>query len=872
VEKSTAGTGGIAFSMKNYQILLSFTLFLFLSGCQQTETVKPASTSGSALRHLLARAEFVPIKEEVLYSPFSTEVIELTPEGSQVKTGEEIARLSPGDRVDKIMVESADLEKISATLELKNIRQKMAIEIEEAKLKLTEIDRERARLEYERACNNRDWLRILELEEGLKLEKIRLAMLQRQVQAAQKLVSRGFAAQQELLQNQKDFMLNQLNASLTVRLIPFLNDKADDKKVYQAFEVFEKAKLACEVASYSRNRNLADYNYDCNEEKRNYEEKKLQVKSIEGEIASLTVIAPGNGLLLYGNTYTGSEFVKVRPGSQVYPGISMLRVVDPDKFGVTFALDPKETSLASVGNQLFFRPDPYPELLIPCEVAQTSPIALEISGGRPDGRTMVNVEASVKEKYAAVKLGYSGTVFNPEVIEIWKKAFSGNRRHKVSRRNFFRKTSTTGDVKPASFSYIVSMSNSKLSFLEDEGKSVEEGSVVARIDNAEVSQNLSDTEIELRKFREELQLLIEKNQVENEQLKRQLEVKEGALEVARLKHAALLKNRDEDKIIDLKRSLELIDAKIDLANEKIRHTSELKRKGLRSDLELMQAETEAAALQKDRAINAYKLELEEGGPTRRSVALSQLEVEKARVELEKTRREVEQGQITNAMNVKIKELEIRKLEIRMKEYQRLIEMAEIKAPAPGVVIHSETHRSSGGLGKAKVGDEVYTRVPFMQVAEMANLQIHTEVSEMDVKFVKPGDQVKVILKGNSVSSFPGWVSSISYIARTDFKARQDAVVRVVIDLVSPEHGVTKIAPAFRPGQSCEVEFQLYDVQDALVLPFDAVIPFATGPCVIKEDLVPAPVELLFSDGLQGYVVQSGLTEGDEIILMEALND
>jgi multidrug efflux pump subunit AcrA (membrane-fusion protein) len=98
------------------------------------------------------------------------------------------------------------------------------------------------------------------------------------------------------------------------------------------------------------------------------------------------------------------------------------------------------------------------------------------------------------------------------------------------------------------------------------------------------------------------------------------------------------------------------------------------------------------------------------------------------------------------------------------------------------------------------------------------------------------------------------------------------VVRVVIDLVSPEHGVTKIAPAFRPGQSCEVEFQLYDVQDALVLPFDAVIPFATGPCVIKEDLVPAPVELLFSDGLQGYVVQSGLTEGDEIILMEALND
>ncbi|MEW6712440.1 MAG: hypothetical protein AB1403_21665, partial [Candidatus Riflebacteria bacterium] len=422
------------------------------------------------------------------------------------------------------------------------------------------------------------------------------------------------------------------------------------------------------------------------------------------------------------------------------------------------------------------------------------------------------------------------------------------------------------------FSYIISMSDSKLNHIEEEGRTVEAGHILAKLDHAEDSQSLSDTEIELSKLKEELQLLLEKNQIDDEQLKRKIEVKRGALEVARLKHAALLKSRDEDAIIDLKRSLELVNAKIDLANEKVAHVKALRAKGLRSELEEMQAEAEVADLLKEKAITAYKLELEDSGPTRRSVALSLLEVKKAETELAMTEKEVSLGRISNSMNVKIKELEIRKLEIRIKEYKHLIEMAEIKAPCAGVVIHNETHRSSGGLGKAKVGDEIYARVPFMQVAEIDNLQVHTEVSEMDAKFIKPGDQVNVLLKGNSVSSFPGWVSSVSYVAQTDFKIRQDAVVKVVIDLVSEKHGVKKVDSAFRPGQSCEVEFLLYDLQDVLQVPYDAILPLANGPCLIDENLQLKKVEILFSDGLQGYAIESGAQEGDDILLMEAGND
>lgn len=863
--------------MKTISLRIVLIVLLAITGCgnnQPGSVVTPLGQSAgfSGQQQLLARAEFAPIKESILYPPFTTEVVDMVPEGSLVQSGQQIALLSPGDRLDQVMIVASDRERFSTRLELEKIRLQTAEKIEDKKLELARLEFERCRLEYERAKNSRDWLRITELEEGLKLEKIRVKLLSRQVQATQKMLSRGFSSRQELLQFSKDLTISELNASLTLSLIPFLEQKPDEKKIKQAFENFEKSRLAYEVASLSYARNLADYRYNFNVEKRNYQEVDEKVKRLENQIASLTILAPEAGLLLYGSSYTGSELVKVSVGAQVYPGVKMLQIVDPNSFGVSVDLSPKEIVLAEIGAEVFFRPDSYPELLLPCMITQAAPLALEINGGKPDGRTMVKVKAALKTKNEKVKLGYSGSVLNRSALKNWQKSFLGQRKYQIKKTGIARKASTTGEVKPASFSYIVSMTSRKINFLEEEGKSIEKGHVIAKIDSAEDQQNLKDTEIELRKLKEELQLMVEKNQVEDVQLKRQLEVKAGALEVARLKHAALLKSRDEDKIIDLRRSLELVEAKIDLAREKVGHIKELMKKGLRSELELMQAESEVAALLKDKAVTEYKLDYEDSGPGKKAIAVSKLEVAKAEAEMCRIELEVSQGRLANAMNLKIKELEIRKLELRIEEFERLLEKSEIKAPCSGVVIHNEIRKTSGGTGKAKVGDDVYARVPFMQMAEMENLQVHTEVSEMDVKFINPGDKIRILLKGNSVSTFPGWVSSVSYVAQTQFKARQDAVVKIIIDLVSPQNGVKKIDSAFRPGQSCEVEFDLYDVKDALLVPFDAVLPLASGPCVVSPDKSLKPIEVLFSDGLNGCVVKSGVEEGEEILLMEAIND
>jgi hypothetical protein len=78
-----------------------------------------------------------------------------------------------------------------------------------------------------------------------------------------------------------------------------------------------------------------------------------------------------------------------------------------------------------------------------------------------------------------------------------------------------------------------------------------------------------------------------------------------------------------------------------------------------------------------------------------------------------------------------------------------------------------------------------------------------------------------------------------------------------------------VPEGFRPGISCEVEFTLYDLKDALIVPFDAVVPLIERPAVVNADKQLKPVKVALSDGLEGYVIESGIKEGDEILLMEA---
>jgi HlyD family secretion protein len=432
-----------------------------------------------------------------------------------------------------------------------------------------------------------------------------------------------------------------------------------------------------------------------------------------------------------------------------------------------------------------------------------------------------------------------------------------------------RSINIPGEVEPSEFSSLSAPYNARLNSLVDEGKKVKKGDELARIDVGDREQKLSDEIVQIEKKKEELKLLKEKFINESSRLKSLEKIKRGALKVAQLEYEALLKQRDEDKIINLKKALELKKAKLELASQKFAHVKELNKKGLRSDLEVLETKLEISTVKKEMEIEAYKLDLEESGPTKNNIKLAQLNAEMAQLELEKAQLECETGLKKGNFDIELNKEELVSRELTRDQIQNEIDQAALKASRDGIVILLDTY-ISGEKRKAKVGDSIYGMIPLIQVADDSSLVIKCQVSEMDIKFFKIGMKAVVKTKSAPGREFGARVKKIGRIATQNLSERQDSIVEVFFDLKSPEN--SKIDPVFSPGASCEVEIQLYNVDSALWVPSGYVIPDVIEPGVITANGSFKPVKIDFSDGLNGYVILDGLKEGEIICLPGGVHD
>lgn len=822
----------------------------------------------------IARGEFVSLKRTDVSPGMMTEVLKLVPEGSKVKAGEDIAHLSAGKRIRSL--EESILNCKIAELETEKYRNLLSLneELETITSGLAKLELKICAKEYERSLALREWSKLYDLRQAKKVDFVKNKMLEKNLDATIKMFNKGFATEEALMNNKKAFSVNKLNASLTLDLMDIEEKYPDEKNVFYAKQALDKAKKALETVELSRNKIVSNNKLNLNESLRNLEQQELQVKKLEAEIASLTVKSPKDGIVLYGYTYDGIQVVKIREGAQIFSGLNFLQIVDPFDCGFSFALDQRDAPKSVNGKyeKLYFRADACPEYLFDGALDSRVPIALELQNSKPEGRLFVFFKAKVEKFPQRILIGYSGTVFCGDAKEYFKSRFKGNRVFTVTKRTMRRTASSGGEAYPANASYILShLNGAKVSNLLPEGASVSKGDIIANLDNEDLAQSVSDTEIELEKKKEEYDLLMQKAQIEKEKMEKRFEVSKSELDVAKMSHVSLLKRRDEDRIIDLEKRIEIAGSKILLAEEKFAHLSELRLKGLSSEMDILEVETELASLRREQSVASYDLEYEKSGPSSTSVYISELNVRKAELNVKIAEVKMQIADFESLSSLKLLEAEVHKLKQSVDRQKADIEAFSIRAPEAGIVILNEFHKTSGEMGKVKVGDSLQEGIPFMLVADTNDLHIKTKVTEIEAGFIKTGAEVKVLIN-NTDKVLKGWVYSVGVAASTEMKTRQDATVEVVVTLRSPLTGEFVSDSSLRPGSSCEVEFELYNEKDVLFLPFDGLLPGSDGGYVVNENKEINKIDILFSDGLNGYAVKSGLKEGERILLMESSND
>lgn len=800
-------------------------------------------------------------------SPMVTQVQSLVKDGKKVEIGDIICRLSMTDREEKLAKLVGDLTARKIAYEKNRGLAPFAAAVNAAKVALARLETLKKDEEYLAEYEGRSWLKILEEEESQKVNKMELDVLKRRTQAQGRLESKGFGAKVDLMNTEKSLKLIEFDASYSTKLLPWLLDKYDEKQVFKADQARREASNALDLALLEEKTQNLIASAEIGNALEKVEMMASEVRRIESEIASSTIRAEVSGIVVRNKTYTGSGWEKVAEGNNVYPGIPFLSLLNVEKIGVEFHVDQRYSSDITEGWKILFRPDSYPEYLIFGIATQCAVMAVETEIGDPTGERTVEVNALLDKTSPYLVCGFSGTaeLFPPSI-----SASDAVPVHKISEKSIVlqkkplkRELTIPGEVQALQKSYVSPPYNAKLSSVLEDGTKVKKGDSVAQIETSEVEKKLRDSTIQLQNKTEELELLRQKNLVELAKFTRKVTIKSGALQVAKLERDVLMKRRDEDEIINLSKSIGLIESKLKMLSESAALEADLQKRGLKSELDVLAAKLEIAKVKKEKIVTEHKLELEQSGPTRRKIRLAHLAVESAEEDLKLTSIEEAQASFSAFIEQRTLEAEIERITREKMDFESRIKKAEIKSPQDGVVILPEVWKE-GDFSKVKVGDQVRGQIPFMHVADMNSLEIRLDVPEMDVKFFKPEKMVKITLKSAVGKTFDGWVSRIGLVAESDIRNRQDCTVEVIISLSPPKGPKTEIDQAFRPGGTCEITTTLYDEKDVVFVPYDFAFPTRMGPMSFGEDGNPFALPLLYSDGLSGYILTDENMTGRKI--------
>lgn len=195
---------------------------------------------------------------------------------------------------------------------------------------------------------------------------------------------------------------------------------------------------------------------------------------------------------------------------------------------------------------------------------------------------------------------------------------------------------------------------------------------------------------------------------------------------------------------------------------------------------------------------------------------------------------------------------------RVEEITGSIEGMAVKASRDGTVIYTANWRGE----KKKVGDTAWRGEPIISLASLDEMEGQGEVDEVDVSKVAVGQLVSLRLDAQADVEIRGRIIEISRTVRRASPENPLKVASVRIELEDNE------AVKLRPGMRFRGTVESERIEDALLLPLEAIVPTPDGPVVLLRaglSTEEVPVELGHRTAELVEVLR-GLDEGDEVVL------
>lgn len=204
--------------------------------------------------------------------------------------------------------------------------------------------------------------------------------------------------------------------------------------------------------------------------------------------------------------------------------------------------------------------------------------------------------------------------------------------------------------------------------------------------------------------------------------------------------------------------------------------------------------------------------------------------------------------------------------VQMKQDQKELDLTEIYAPSPGMVVQREEFRSSMQKRKPRIGDILVKNQPLIELPDLDSMIVKTKVREIDLFKIEVGKKATVEVDAYPQLSFSGKVSSIGILAMADLaRASEEKYFEVRIAL---DQGDNRL----RPGMTTRATIHACQIQDQLVIPIQALFEEDKKHyCYVvqPEGYEKRFIEVGFNNE-HWLEVKAGLNEKEQICLINPL--
>ena len=219
---------------------------------------------------------------------------------------------------------------------------------------------------------------------------------------------------------------------------------------------------------------------------------------------------------------------------------------------------------------------------------------------------------------------------------------------------------------------------------------------------------------------------------------------------------------------------------------------------------------------------------------------------------------------------RVAQLELEIAQARLDELQEILNKASVRAPVAGVVMHP---KNADGFGLTLVepglvqGASVTQGERLLTLGDLSGFSVVGKVDEVEITKINLGDSVRIAGDAFPGIKLHGTIVHVSSQARQDTNRRKPPyfeIVAIIEDLDASRRR------ALRLGMSANLEIVLYERDDALLVPVNAVIFSKNRPWLRVRDQdtgevrrVPVTTGVTTVDSVE---IVDGIMAGDEVIL------